>query len=202
MEPFESHIGRNGYPEIELLNTGERFTMGSPQYVTFSFSLIEELEQKHPTVLLAVEEKLRKANKQLFAVMKENKRLYVQHVTHTVCACCFGELDNDPDFDGENFNMEYPRQCRDLILCPWNGYSERNKDSFMVICGAKHEFGFTPQERKVAKLIQSGKTNYEELSGLMDLSYASIHKFIGILLKKTGTSSTAELSNFLKNKRI
>lgn len=202
IEPFESYIGRNGNNEIELLSDGERFQLDSDKGIAFASDLLDALKKRHPTMISAVEQKMKHTNKALFSAMKENHRLYFIHMAHTVCSCCFGELDDMPDFDGTCFNMEYPRQCRDFRYCPWNGYAERNKDSFMVICGAKHEFGFTPQERKVALLIQKGITNYDVLADLMCLSYASIHKFIHSLHKKTDTATTSELAKFLQDKRI
>ena len=68
--------------------------------------------------------------------------------------------------------------CRDITICPWNGYSKKNKDKFNVICGAKSEFGFTSQQRKVVLYIQSGITDLGKIADLMGVTKANIWKFM------------------------
>lgn len=202
LEKFEAHLIKGGDVEIRILSRRHTFLLDTEDGYEFGKNLIREVERLHPTVLKAVEQKIKQGNRSLYATMKLHKTIYVDRVCHTICSCCFGEDDEHPDFDGTRFNMEYPRQCRDAKYCPWNGYEERNKDSFMVICGAKREYGFTPQERRVVLNLQGGITNLDVMADVMCLTKASIYKFMTKIHEKTGVKTLPELINLLKDTRI
>ena len=195
MKRFESYISQNGEITISLPDSGEQFLLDSPKGLEFAAELINELSKQYPTMIKAVEQKIKLMNKQVYALMKTNRKVHVERISHMVCSCCFGELGETLDYDGNNFNMEYPRQCRDMKFCPWNGYAERNKDSFMVICGAKREFGLSPQERRVCHLIQKGFTAQSTMADVMQLTSASIHKFLNKIYSRTNTAGMPDLVN-------
>lgn len=202
MKKFEAYIAEKGEMGITLSDSGERFLLDSGKGYDFAIELLEEIGKRYPTMLKAVEQKIKMGNHTLFALMGQQPRLYATRMSHAICSCCFGELDENLDFDGDKFNLEYPRQCRDLKFCPWNGYLARNKDSFMVICGAKREFGLSAQERRVLLFVQSGITDLNVIADVMQLSKASIHKFMLKIHQKTGASKLADLINLIKNERI
>jgi len=202
MRKFEAYISLNGITEITTAEPKTSFTLESQEGYEFGEELLKEISSRYPTMIKAVEQHIKLYNNSLFAVIKQNRRQYVLRVVHIILSCCFGELDHELDFDGTRFKMEYPRQCRCQTFCPWNGYADRNKDSFMVICGAKREFGFTPQERRVLHLIQSGTTNSGMIADVMQLTKSSIQNFMNRIYKRTGTTNLAELINLVKDERI
>lgn len=202
MKKFEAYIELKGEMGIVYPDSGERFLLDSDKGYAFANELLEEIGKRYPTMLKAAEQKIKMGNHSLFSMMGQQPRLYATRMSHVICSCCFGELDDSLDFDGKKFNLEYPRQCRDLKFCPWNGYLERNKDSFMVICGAKREFGLSSQERRVLLLVQSGITDLNVIADVMQLTKASIHKFMLKIHQKTGMEKLADLINLIKNERI
>lgn len=202
MEPFEDYISQNGEVTITLPDSGEQFLLSSPRGTSFAHELLQEIGKQHPTMIKAVEQKHKLMNKKMFAAMQANRKIYVERMAHTICSCCFGEMGDVLDYDGEKFRMEYPRQCRDMKFCPWNGYAERNNDSFMVICGAKREFGLSPQERRVCHLVQAGYVSRSLMADVMKLSSDSLHKFLNKIYGKTGVSGMAELINLLKDIKV
>lgn len=202
MKRFEAYIELKGEMGIVFPDSGERFLLDSNKGYEFAVELLDEIAKHYPTMLKAVEQKIKTGNRSLFTTMLQQPRMYATRMSHQICSCCFGELDDSLDFDGDKFNLEYPRQCRELKFCPWNGYLDRNKDSFMVICGAKREFGLSPQERRVLLLVQSGITNLDVIADVMQLTKASIHKFMLKIHQKTGAAKLPDLINLVKNERI
>lgn len=202
MEKFASHIVRNGEIEIILLNNQQRFLLESTEGELFASNLLEHMQTIYPQTIIAAEEKMKIQNKTLFSIIKQNKFLYTQKIAHILCACCFGELDERPSYDGEQFYMKYPRMCRNFKYCPWNGCSEQNKNSFKVICGAKRDYGFSSQERKVVLMVQEGKIKINVIAEEMGLTNASIHKFMLKIHQKTGVDSLAELIHLIKFQKI
>lgn len=168
----------------------------------FAASLIEELEKRHPSVLRSAEQKIRLTNRSLYAVIMKDVRTYRLNVSRIILSCCFGENDEIPDWDGREFHFEYPRMCRDAAFCVWNGYAERNRDSYRVICGAKAEYGFTPQERRVVLNIQRGITDLGTIADVMGLTKASIWKFMTSIYRKTETTSLPDLVSKIKGLKL
>lgn len=202
MRKFEAYISFDGSIEITTVEPRASFFLDSHDGYGFGEELLKEISVRYPTMIKAVEQHIKLYNNSLLAVIRQNRRQYVLRVVHIILSCCFGELDHELDFDGTRFKMEYPRQCRCQTFCPWNGYADRNKDSFMVICGAKREFGFTPQERRVLHLIQSGTINPSTIADVMQLTKSSIQNFMNRIYKRTDTSNLAELINLIKDERI
>lgn len=202
MKKFEAYIELKGEMGIVLPDSGERFLLDSNKGYEFAVELLDEIAKHYPTMLKAVEQKIKTGNRSLFTMMLQQPRMYATRMSHQICSCCFGELDDSFDFDGDKFNLEYPRQCRELKFCPWNGYLDRNKDSFMVICGAKREFGLSLQERRVLLLVQSGITDLDVIADVMQLTKASIHKFMLKIHQKTGVTKLPDLINLVKSERI
>lgn len=170
----------------------------SPEGADFLASLIEEMERLHPSVVRSAEQKIRLTNKSLYAVMMKDLKTYRLNISRIILSCCFGENDENPDWDGKEFHFEFPRMCRDAAVCIWNGYADRNRDNYMVICGAKAEYGFTQQERRVVLNIQRGITDLGTIADVMNLSKASIWKFMTSIYRKTGTASLPELASKIK----
>lgn len=202
MRRFEAYLIPGGDIEICYPDTRETILLDSEEGLSFAGELIEHLECCYPTMILAVEQKIKRENKSLYAVMKSNRTVYLRNVVQTVCACCFGERDRTLDYDGCRFNTEYPDKCRDFKYCPWNGYAERNADSFMVICGAKREYGFTPSERRLVMLVKKGYVNPSILASAMSVTQKSIWNYLNSIYKKTGVAGMPELINLVKDENI
>lgn len=202
MNKFEAYLVKGGEMEVTLPDTGDRFLLDSEKGYLFAVEFLDEVSVRYPSMIKAVEQNIKLGNKSLYATMMQNRRMYVNLMTHQICSCCFGEWDEQCDFDGKNFNMEYPKGCRYMKSCPWCGYAERNKDSFMVICGAKREFGFSHQERRVALMVQNGVLKIEAIADVMQVTKSNISNLLFKIYKKTGTSSIAELLNLVKDERI
>lgn len=168
----------------------------------FIASLIEEMEKRHPSVLRSAEQKIRLTNRSLYAVMMKDLRTYRVNVARIILSCCFGENDEQPDWNGKEFRFEFPRMCRDAAYCIWNGYSERNKDNYKVICGAKAEYGFTQQERRVVLNIQRGITDLGTIADVMGLTKASIWKFMTSIYRKTETTSLPDLVSKIRGLKL
>lgn len=197
MEPFETWIAHEGNVMVQLMQSKVTFLLDSPEGTDFAQELLPLITAHYPSLIPAVEQRLKLINPKLFSAMKLNRHLYLKHVVDCICSCCFGELGPTLDYDGEVFRMEYPRQCRNLKLCPWNGYATHNKDSFCVICGAKREFGLTKQERRVALLIKQGYTAWSLLADVMQCSESNIHKLVNHIHTKTATKGMADLVHLL-----
>lgn len=202
LKRFESSIEPGGEVLIRILEDGKSFMLSSDEGAQFSAELLREMELRHPSVMRAAEQKVRLANRSLYAIMTKDVRVYRVHIARIILSCCFGESDEHPDWDGESFHFEFPRMCRDAATCPWNGYADRNKDNFKVICGAKTEYGFTPQERRVVLNLQRGTTDFGVLADVMCLSKASIWKFMTSIYRKTGTSSLASLLHKISGMKL
>lgn len=192
MKKFEAYIIPGGEVEIQLTDTRDTFLLESVEGRMFASDLMDELHRQHPTMLLAVEQKIKQGNRALFSAMKQNRSMYVGRMAHEVCSCCFGERDEVPDFDGERFRMERPKGCREAKYCPWNGYLERNKDSFMVICGAKREYGFTPTERRIALLAKKGFVNPSVIAEALGIAQKSVWNHLSAIYRKTEVEGMSE----------
>lgn len=192
MKKFEAYIIPGGEVEIQLTDTRDTFLLESVEGLSFASDLMDELHRQHPTMLLAVEQKIKQGNRNLYAMMKQNRSLYVSRMAYAVCSCCFGERDEVPDFDGERFRMERPKGCREAKYCPWNGYLQRNADSFMVVCGAKREYGFTPTERRIALLAKKGFVNPSVIAEALGIAQKSVWNHLSAIYRKAGVENMSE----------
>ena len=177
LKPFESSLQPGGEILIKIVGEGTCFMFDSAEASDFLASLIEEMEMK-------------------------DLRTYRVNVARIILSCCFGENDEQPDWNGKEFRFEFPRMCRDAAYCIWNGYSERNKDNYKVICGAKAEYGFTQQERRVVLNIQRGITDLGTIADVMGLTKASIWKFMTSIYRKTETTSLPDLVSKIKGLKL
>ena len=202
MEKFEAYINPQDEVEIFFPDSSRTIQLESPEGLTFAVELVKMLRDRYPSMLLAVEARFSAYNSSLAAMMGNSAALYAQNVIHTVCSCCFGERDHVFDYDGKRFRMERPSGCRLAKFCPWNGYAERNRDSFMVICGAKREFGFTPQERRVALLIRQGYTDVDVIASAMSLAPKTVRNTLCNIYVKCGCDSLPDLINLLHDENI
>ena len=193
MKKFEAYIIPGGEVEVQLTDTRETFLLESEKGHSFAFDLLDECSRQHPMMLRAVEQKIKQGNRTLFSMMQNNRALYATRMAYTICSCCFGERDDVPDFDGIRFRLERPKGCRDAKFCPWNGYLERNKDSFMVVCGAKREYGFTPTERRIVLLAQKGFVNPSVIAEVMGIAQKSAWNHLTSIYRKTGVEGMPEL---------
>lgn len=202
MKPFEAYITPDDAIEIYFPDERRTVCLDSEDGLAFAFELVEMLRERYPSMLLAVEARFRVINASLFAIMQQNRAVYVNNIIHSVCSCCFGERDHVLDFDGERFRMERPTGCRQAKYCPWNGYAERNKDSFLCICGAKREYGFTPQERRVALLIRKGYTEPDVIAQAMGIAPKTVRNMICSCFAKVGCNSLGQFINIIKDESI
>ena len=202
MKPFEAYITPDDTIEIYFPDERRTVCLDSEEGLAFAFELVEMLRERYPSMLLAVEARFRVINASLFAIMQQNRAVYVHNIIHSVCSCCFGERDYVLDFDGERFRMERPTGCRQAKYCPWNGYAERNKDSFLCICGAKREYGFTPQERRVALLIRKGYTEPDVIAQAMGIAPKTVRNMICNCFAKVGCNSLGQFINIIKDESI
>lgn len=202
MKRFEAYLIPGGEVEVYLPDEDRSFRLESAEGHTFSIELVDMLRELYPSMILAVETRFRLRNRTLYSMMKENRTLYAANIIHSVCSCCFGERDHVFDYDGERFHMERPKGCREAKHCPWNGYLERNKDSFMVICGAKREYGFTPQERRVALMVKAGIVKPEVIAEVMCITQQSVWKLLSAAYKKAGVDNMTELLVKIQHENI
>ena len=202
MKRFEAYIIPGGEVEIQLIDSRETFLLESEKGMMFASELMDELHRQHPTMLLAVEQKIKNSNRSLFAMMKQNRGVYLLRMSHMVCSCCFGERDEVPDFDGTRFRMERPKGCREAKYCPWNGYLDRNRDSFMVICGAKREYGLTTTERKVASLAKQGFTAPAVIAEAMGIAQKSVWNHLSSIYRKVGVENMSDFIIRTKDENI
>ena len=202
LKRFEASILFNGEILIYIIDENRTFTLSSSEGKEFAYELLEKMKILHPSVIKAAEQKLRLYNKASFSALLNDKTLYNEKISRIILSCCFGESDENPDWDGEKFNFEFPRMCRDITICPWNGYSKKNKDKFNVICGAKSEFGFTSQQRKVVLYIQSGITDLGKIADLLGVTKANIWKFMTSIYRKTETTSLSELIHKISDLKV
>lgn len=193
MKRFEAYIIPSGEVEIQLTDTRETFLLESVDGHAFASELLDEVRRQHRTMLVAVEQKIKQGNRQLFAMMQQNRALYNSRMAHEVCVCCFGERDEVPDFDGIRFRMERPKGCRAEKFCPWNGYLDRNRDSFMVVCGAKREYGFTPTKRRIVLLAQKGYVNPSVIAEALGIAQKSVWNHLSAIYRKVGVEGMSEL---------
>ena len=202
MKKFEAYITPDDTIEIYFPEGRKTVCLDSSEGMAFAYELVDMLRERYPSMLLAVEARFRAMNAVLFEAMKAKRELYIHNIIHMVCSCCFGERDNVLDFDGERFRMERPTGCRQAKYCPWNGYSERNKDSFMCICGAKREYGFTPQERRVALLIRQGYTEPDVIAQAMSIAPKTVRNLICNLYAKTGCNNLGQFVHIIHDENI
>ena len=134
--------------------------------------------------------------------MRQNHRLYVQRVAWTICACCFGELDGEPDWDGQQFHPEEPRGCRNRHHCPYCGYTVNNADLRICICGMRREYHFTEQELRIARLIQRGNVHPEQIADVVYLTLDAVRGSVKNICRKVGVSGMSDLVFAIKNERL
>ena len=202
MKRFEAYIIPGGEVEIQLTDSHETFLLESETGVMFASELMDELRRQHPTMLLATEQKIKNGNRSIYALMKQNRTTYLLRMAHQICSCCFGERDEIPDFDGQRFRMERPKGCREAKYCPWNGYLDRNRDSFMVICGAKREYGLTPTERRVATLAKQGFTSPIVIAEAMGIAQKSVWNHLSSIYRKVGVENMSDFIIRTKDENI
>lgn len=202
MKPFEAYITPEDAIEVYFPDERRTICLESAEGLAFADELVGMLRERYPSMLLAVEARFRTMNDALWRVMKLDATVYAHHVIHSVCSCCFGERDHVLDFDGERFRMERPTGCRQAAYCPWNGYSQRNRDSFMVICGAKREYGFTPQERRVALLVRQGFVEPDVIAQAMAVAPKTVRNMICTIFRKVGCNSMGQLINAIRDEGI
>lgn len=202
MEPFEARIATDGELTVTLPQSGTSFRLDSEVGYNFAEELYSLLAERYPSMIKAAEQKIKAENRSYFAMMRQQRRMYILRMVHEICACCFGGMDDKLDYDGEYFHFEYLESCPLRKYCPWNGYAARNEESMMVICGAKREYGLFPQERRVARLVQSGVLKAEQIADILQVSKSAVNNHLLRIYKKTGVSGMAGLIYKLKGERI
>ena len=202
MKRFEAYIVPDNNIEVYFPDEDVTIHLNSTKGISFALDLIDLIKQRFPSMLLAIESKFKFHNRTLFSTMKKNPSLYAINIVHAICGCCFGERDHVLDFDGDKFYFERPVGCREAKYCPWNGYNERNKDSFIVICGAKREYGFTHQERRVALLLKSGTVKPEVIAEIMCISQKSVWNLLSSIYKKSGCDNMSDFIVKVKDENI
>ena len=202
MKKFEAYMTPEGEIEICFPMEGETILLDSIRGREFAAELIQTIRSNYPHMITAIEQKLKHDNRSLYALMMKDTSLYTQMVGYTICACGFGERDEQLDFDGENFHFEYPRQCRAIKFCPWCGYRKEKENCKTVICGARREFHFTPQERRVALLVQKGCTLPELIANELCITTKSVWNILSNIYTKVNCRDIAELITRLKDERI
>lgn len=204
MKKFEAYLTPDFQVEVNFPDEGRTILLDSVDGHDFARELVAEFGRLHPSALKAVEQKVKQGNRSLWAMMRENRHLYVQHVAKVICSCCFGERDHIADYDPalQRFRMERPKGCREAGHCPWNGYHERNRDCFMVVCGAKREYGFTPTERRIVLLAKQGYVNPSVMAEVMGVSQKSVWNFLSSIYRKTDTGGMPELLMRVKDEMV
>lgn len=202
MRKFEAYITPEGEIEVRFPVEGETILLDSMRGREFAAELIQAIRADYPHMIIAIEQKLKHDNRSLYSIIMKDTSLYTQIVGHIICACGFGERDEQLDFDGENFHFEYPRQCRAIKFCPWCGYRKGKEDSKTVICGARREFHLTSQERRVALLVQKGYTLPELIADELCITTKSVWNILSNIYTKVNCKGMAELIIRLKDERI
>lgn len=202
MKKFEAYLTPEGEVEVRFPVEGETILLDSARGRDFAAELIQAIRARYPYMVMAIEQKVKHDNRSLHATMMQNTTTYTQVVGHTICACGFGERDELLDFDGERFHFEYPRQCRQAKYCPWCGYRKGNEDRKMVICGARREYGLTPQERRAALLVQQGFTAPAVIADVLCVTQKSVWNILSNIYRKTGCEGMPELLIRLKDERL
>lgn len=192
MERFEAWIEGDGVM-VHLMDSGRLLPLESRELADFIRQLVIVMQEQYPYLVRAVESKIRLSNRSLYALMQSNPTLYYRQVARQICACCFGEHDDIPDYDGHSFRMERPRACRDMALCPWCGYRPDAAEKRMVICGARRDYGLTPQERRVVSLVRRGIFRPEQIASLLCVTQKSVWNLLSSIYEKTHTSDLPEL---------
>lgn len=199
---FEAYIDADGEVKVRNLDLATEFTLGTREGYEFAEVMITEFGQRYPSAIKALEQRFQLRESQEWKVMLQNRRLYVTRMVWQICACCFGELDGQPDYDGHTFHCEEPRGCRERSRCPWCGYTERNADTQLCICGMRRDFHFTERERQIARLIQAGMVRPEPIADLLNVSLDGIRASIKNMCAKAGVTGMAELLFTIKDERI
>lgn len=202
MKQFEAYMTPEGEVEVRFPVEGETVLLDSVRGREFAAELIQAIRSEYPHMVAAIEQKVKHDNRSLSAAMMQNPSLYTQVVGHTICACGFGERDELLDYDGTRFHFEYPRQCRQAKYCPWCGYRAGNEERKLVICGARREFGLTPQERRAARLVQQGFTSPAVIADVLCVTQHSVHNILSNVYAKTRCEGMPELLIRLKDERI
>lgn len=192
MERFEAWID-GGNVVVHLMDSGKLLTTDCEELRQFFSELIGLMREQYPYLIRAVESKIRLSNRSLYTLMQQHPNLYNYYMARQICACCFGERDDVPDYNGERFRMERPQACRDMELCPWCGYRKGSQDKKFVICGARRDYGLTPQERKVVELVRQGVLRPEQMSLLLCITQKSVWNLLSSIYKKTNVSDLPEL---------
>lgn len=199
---FEAYIDPSGDVRVRNLDMGSEFTLDGKEGYAFAELMIEEFARRYPSAIKALEQRFQLREPQEWRLMQQNRRIYLTRMVWQLCACCFGELDGQPDYDGEQFHCEEPRGCRERSRCPWCGYSERNSETQLTICGMKRDWHFSERERQIARLIQSGLVRPEAIADLLNVSLEGIRASIKNMCAKVGVTGMAELLFKIKDERL
>lgn len=204
MKKFEAYLTPDFQVEVNFPDEGRTILLESVEGRDFARELVAEFGRLHPKAMVAVEQKVKQSNRSLFAMMRENRSLYVMQTAKVICSCCFGERDHIADYDPalQRFRMERPKGCREAGQCPWNGFHERNRDSFFVVCGAKREYGFTPTERRIVLLAKQGFVNPSVVAEVMGVTQKSVWNALSSVYRKTGTGGMPELLMRVKDEMV
>lgn len=203
---FETYLTPTGDVAIRNLDSGTEFSLGTVEGHTLAEALIAEFRQRYPHTIEAIEQRYKVSEPLTWKAMRADSRVYIQKVAFVICACCFGELDNQPDFDGQEFHAEEPRGCRQRHNCPYCGYAERNRDSQLCICGMKRDYRLSSQELRIARLIQKGAVRpeqiAEQIAEVIHTTVEGVRCSIKAICAKVGVQGMAELVYALKDQFI
>lgn len=199
---FEAYIDADGEVKVRNLDLTTEFVLSSKEGYEFSELMIEEFASRYPSAIKALEQRFQLREPKEWKQMQQNHVHYLTRMVWQICACCFGELDGQPDYDGEQFHCEEPRGCRERSRCPWCGYSARNTDTQLTICGMRRDWQFTDRERKIARLIQSGLVRPDAIADVLNVSLEGIRTSVKNMCGKVGVTGMSELLFAIKDERL
>lgn len=199
---FESYLTPDGDVLVRNLDLRTEMSLSSAEGYAFGEDLIKEFGTRYPSAIRAIEQRIAQREPQTWKAMRTNRRLYVQRVAWTICACCFGELDGQPDWDGKCFHPEEPRGCRERHHCPYCGYSERNEQMQSCICGMRREYRLTEQEKRIVRLVQHGACRPEVIADVMQTTLDAVRGSLKNIYHKVGVAGMPELVFAIKDERV
>lgn len=199
---FEAYIDTDGEVKVRNLDLDTEFMLSSKEGYEFAEVMIEEFARRYPSAIKALEQRFQLREPQEWRLMQQNRRIYLTRMGWQLCACCFGELDGQPDYDGEQFHCEEPRGCRERSRCPWCGYAERNANTELTICGMKRDWHFSERERQIARLVQRGVVRPEHLADLLQITTEQVRGSVKNICHKVGADGMAELLFKIKDERL
>lgn len=202
LPPFETYLTPTGDVAIRNLDSGTEFALGSADGMRLAEALLIEFKKRYPHTIEAIEQRYKVSEPLTWKAMRADSRVYTNKVVFVICACCFGELDSEPDWDGHDFHAEEPRGCRQRHFCPYCGYAERNRDSQLCICGPKRDYRLSAQELRIARLIQHGAVRPEQIADVIHTTVEGVRCSIKAICAKVGVQGMAELVFAIKDQRL